>query len=332
MELKYDIEADWNLLDGCNFRCAYCFSPPDVLASKLRTYATAQEWAASFDAAGCTWLVHMTGGEPSIYPGFVDLCAAITQRHFISINSNLTYHRSLTDFAERIDPSRISFINAALHLEERERRTATTAFIRNVDLLRSKGFPVLVSLVATPSALARFEGAQRLLEPTGLTPIPKLFRGVFNGQTYPKAYSDDEKHRFRTFCQKARQVYQPIFERNSEWPSIDMLHDDRHLDGVPSFTGVSCDAGHRFVRITADGDVQRCGEGETFGNILARTFAPRQRPTPCNNEYCYYWCNKYTLPDRTRSERGMDYLAEKVRQVWPALAVRGANPPEHRRV
>jgi hypothetical protein len=94
-----------------------------------------------------------------------------------------------------------------------------------------------------------------------------------------------------------------------------MLHDDQHLDGVPSFTGISCDAGHRFVNIMPNGDVLRCGSGDRFGNILAHTFTPRRRPTPCNTEHCYYWCKKYSLPDRTQPERAMDYLSEQMRRI-----------------
>ena len=76
--------------------------------------------------------------------------------------------------AQHIAPARVSFINASLHLEERESRSGYKKFLRNADLLRCKGFSILVSLVATPMALARFEGAIALLKPVGLFPIPKL--------------------------------------------------------------------------------------------------------------------------------------------------------------
>ena len=77
--MRYDIEADWHLLNTCNYRCSYCFFPPDVLGSKLRLFATPQQWRNGFDTAGVTWLVHITGGEPSIYPDFVDLCEELCQ-------------------------------------------------------------------------------------------------------------------------------------------------------------------------------------------------------------------------------------------------------------
>ena len=74
--MKYDIEADWHLLDTCNYSCSYCFFGPEVLKSKLRKYAAPSDWQSAFDVTGNIWLLHMTGGEPSIYSDFAELCEA----------------------------------------------------------------------------------------------------------------------------------------------------------------------------------------------------------------------------------------------------------------
>ena len=291
--MKYDIEADWHLLDTCNYSCSYCFFGPEVLKSKLRKYATPSDWQSAFDATRVIWLLHMTGGEPSIYSDFVELCEALTACHYISLNSNLT-HQSLVAFSQRIDPSRVSFINAGLHLEERESRAGNETFLRHADLLRSENFPVLVSIVATPTALDRFEEAIAVLKPIGLFPIPKLFRGSVGQRAYPKDYTDEQKSRFRTFSHLARDHYRSQFARMSEPPSIDMLNDDAVLDGLPTYAGSLCEAGARFVHIKPNGDVFRCGARHSQGNILSSTFVRRFGPAPCNSEHCYYFCNKYS--------------------------------------
>ena len=277
--MNYNIEADWHLLDTCNYRCDYCFFGPETLGSKLRTFASPEGWKSAFDATGDVWLLHMTGGEPSIYPDFVELCENLTARHFVSINSNLT-HSSLQRFARRIDPSRISFINAGLHLEERELRNGYHSFLTNADLLRSSHFPILVSLVATPTALERFQEAIALLKPVGLFPIPKLFRGVLCGKTYPEAYTDCDKRRFRTFAGQARDFYQPLIAKMDEPPSIDALNDDLFLEGLPSYRGLLCDAGDRFVQILPNGDVFRCGGSSSQGNLLNPPLFPPSKPPP----------------------------------------------------
>jgi len=129
--VNYQIEADWQLLNTCNYRCNYCFFSSEVLGEKLKTYADADEWSKAFETSGLRWLLHLTGGEPSLYPNFVGLCEQLTQQHFISINSNMT-NRSWEGFAERVDPGRVSFINGGLHLEEREQRRGNEVFLKSV--------------------------------------------------------------------------------------------------------------------------------------------------------------------------------------------------------
>ena len=295
LSLQYDREADWHLLNTCNYRCTYCFFDDRILGSKLKRFAHHDEWRDAFDATGDTWLLHLTGGEPSVYPGFVELCEALTTRHYISLNTNLT-NASFVPFAERIAPARVSFINAGLHLEERERRKGQGVFLRHARLLREKGFPLLISLVATPEALARYDEVAEWVAPTGLVPIPKLVRGRHDGRMYPNDYSADERARFRALAARAREVYAPVLARMDARPSIDMFNDDRFLGRLPSFTGRACDAGDRFVSIKKNGDVYRCGPKVKLGNILHRTFAPMAGGAACDTRYCFYFCTKYARP------------------------------------
>ena len=293
--MNYDIEADWKLLNPCNFRCSYCFIAPSQLASKMRCYASAAEWKAAFAKTGKTWLLHMTGGEPSIYFDFAALCRAVTEDHFMSLNSNLT-HGAIAEFARSVDPRRVSFINAGLHLEEREARIGHASFLRHADLLRDAGFPLFVSMVATPTALRRFDEAAQLLRPLGLFPVPKLLRETFEGRQYPGAYTPAEKVRFGVLAEAARAFYGGALAGRAERPSIDIFGDDAFVDGTPSYAGRSCEAGRRFVSIEPDGGVFRCSPKTRLGNLLAGSFAPRPAPAPCDTSYCFYFCQKYAAP------------------------------------
>lgn len=292
--MSYDIEADWQLLNTCNYRCPYCFFTGDTLGEKLRKFASPGDWQSAFDATGKVWLLHLTGGEPSAYPEIVELCEALTQRHYISLNSNLT-NSSLARFADRIDPARVRFINAGLHIEERTRRAGGAVFVRHAGLLKEKGFPLLVSLVATPQALARFSESVELLRPVGLMPIPKLLRGWHNGRRYPDAYTDVDRRRFTFFAEAAKKFYAPIIDDMPERPSIDMFVDAKYTRQEPRFHGQSCDAGRSFVSIQPNGDVYRCAVSDKLrlGNLLDRTFKPKSGPEPCNATYCFYFCLKY---------------------------------------
>ena len=102
--MNYGIEGDWQLLNTCNYRCKYCFFSGDQLGEKLRVFTSPAEWRSAFDATNQTWLLHLTGGEPSIYPNFAELCEQLTVHHYISLNSNLT-NASFAEFVRRVDPS-----------------------------------------------------------------------------------------------------------------------------------------------------------------------------------------------------------------------------------
>ena len=311
--MKYDVEADWQLLNTCNYRCPYCFFDNDTLGEKIKPAASNEAWQHAFDRSGLTWLLHMTGGEPSVYPDFVDLCARLTGRHLLSINSNMTY-KSWQDFARRISPRRVSFINAGFHLAERERKNGLKPYLDNVENLKEAGFQIMSSLVATPEALARFEEAIDLLAPIGMFPIPKVLRGHHEGKWYPGAYTSTERRTFRHYNEAARAFYAPALKDRDERPTVDMFGDDRMLHGTPNYDGLRCGAGRLFFKIEPNGDVFRCGNSRAYGNLLDGTFWREDRAEPCDSVHCYYFCEKYS--ERPPLSRRLHRLARTtVREV-----------------
>lgn len=210
----YDVECDWYLLWTCNYRCGYCFFSPEILGRKTRVHATPERWRAAFDATGKRWLVHLTGGEPTVYPDFVALCEAMTQRHFISLNSNLT-RPGVRMMAGRVDPQRVSFINAGLHVRERVRRGDFDDFLSNARFLQDAGFRVLVTAVATPKVVANLPALAALCANRGLHLAPKVLRGGYKGKSYPRDYTRGEKDKLRDFIARARDGYARIYQG---WP------------------------------------------------------------------------------------------------------------------
>ena len=285
IRLKYDIEADWHLLNTCGYRCDYCFFSAETLGEKLKAYARPPEWEKAFERAGLTWLLHLTGGEPTLYPGFVELCETLTANHYISFNSNLN-HDAVLEFAERIDPSRVSFINAGLHPHERLRRKGTGTFLKHAATLIERKFPIFISVVCTPEVLRDVGATIALTAPIGVLPVPKLLRGLYRGKSYPEGYSAAERAAFSDFAERARESDLRTFP--NERPSVDIFFDDSHVAGTPLFVGRSCEAGRTFVRIEPDGKVYRCQPKQTndLGNVLDGTFRPRARASACDSDYC----------------------------------------------
>ena len=292
--MQYDIEADWRLLDTCNYACAYCFSSEHLLRRPLKTFATAEAWRDAFHATGRTWLLHMTGGEPTIYPDFAALCSLLTEQHFISMNTNLS-RPSVYAFADTINPDRVSFINAGLHYAERLERQGMDRFIDHLRPLLDRDFPVYASVVATPEVFAGMQEVIEALRPAGILPVPKLLRSRHNDLLYPEAYTQHERRLFFRYSDLARESYASLPISRSP-PTINPFSDADFIMGVPSYIGRMCDAGRRFVSIRPNGSVQRCSSKTKLGNLLDGTFAPRAAPAPCDTSYCYYFCEKYARP------------------------------------
>ena len=295
MRISYDIEADWVLLRTCNFRCTYCAILPEDLGGKISVYASPREWLDAFNETGKSWLLHITGGEPSIYPGFVELCEHLTRDHYSSINTNFA-NPSLDNFCENVDAARVHYINAALHYEERIKKTSIDIFIERALKFKERDFNLLISSVMAPTVARVFGELQAAFEAHGLFVIPKVMRGWYAGKFYPDSYTRGERTLIRHHLAGARQRYAAVLARMAEAPTINMFADERFLRGIPNYRGSLCASGSKFVEIEPNGDVFRCSSGQMLGNVLKRNIKLLSSVRRCDTSYCPYFCEKYTSP------------------------------------
>jgi MoaA/NifB/PqqE/SkfB family radical SAM enzyme len=293
--LQYDIEADWNLLHTCNFRCDYCFFSAETLGSRLQIYADPDGWARAFASTDRTWLLHITGGEPTIYPRFTELCERLSERHFLSINTNLS-RPVIEDFIDRIDPGRIHFINAALHVDERLKRGGLDRFVARVKALRQAGFFVMVSLVMTPDRIADYPVYEEFFGSHGLALHPKVLRGNHAGRSFPDSYTPGDRILLHQYIARAAALDGAGTKPMGEAATIDLFTEACQVDGRKDYRGQLCASGSRFVRIEPDGSVLRCGTSERLGNLLEENLRLLSAPRVCDTRYCPYFCEKYTQP------------------------------------
>jgi MoaA/NifB/PqqE/SkfB family radical SAM enzyme len=182
----YDIEGDWILFSTCNYRCEYCFWDDSALGAKIAPIAPVNRLAAYFDRTGLTWLLHLTGGEPFIYPEFVRLCQLLTRRHFISINTN-AHSPHIRAFVDTVDPGCVDFVNCGVHERQRQAHHGTERFIANVLALRDAGFDAFASCVMYPDLFDGFSRLWQRYAEMGVVIIPKAYRGTYLDRRYPAA-------------------------------------------------------------------------------------------------------------------------------------------------
>ena len=118
---KFDVIADWALNKVCNFSCPYCFVPAKRKEKQRMRGMMHRKLLTDSIIPEKTWLVHMSGGEPFLHPDFIGLCKGLTEKHYVSVNTNLS-SRLVDDFCERIDPERVSFVHCSLHIIEKRKK------------------------------------------------------------------------------------------------------------------------------------------------------------------------------------------------------------------
>jgi MoaA/NifB/PqqE/SkfB family radical SAM enzyme len=261
----WEWEFDWHLTNRCNFFCEYCHPQIRYVLNRKHLNEPEPELVVRrFNELGRVCLVHMSGGEPFMFPGFVELCDGLTRRHFISINTNLA-SPDVPDFAKRVAPGRVAKIVAAIHQPERELRgMELDSYAANYRALRDAGFDVTALYVLYPPLLTRLAGDLDRLRELGVDHVrAKVFKGVYEGVRYPEGYTE---------AQKAL-----ILANSGEY-----VFNRPYLDGLLSFRGQPCSAGVTSFKVTVTGDVRRCASVPTgYGNLYEGTFIPASINEPC---------------------------------------------------
>jgi MoaA/NifB/PqqE/SkfB family radical SAM enzyme len=258
-------EFDWHLTNRCNFFCEYCH--PQIRFVLNRKHLNEPEpdlVVQRFNELDAVCLVHMSGGEPFMFPGFVPLCEGLTKHHFISINSNLA-SEDVPEFAKRVQPDRVAKIVAAIHQPERALRgLELDSYATNYLVMRRAGFDVTALYVLYPPLLPRLAKDLERLRELGVDHVrAKVFKGVYQDVRYPEGYNDEQKSL--------------ILANSGEY-----VFNRPYLDGMLSFRGQACTAGVTSFKVTVTGDVRRCASVATqYGNLYDGTFNPAHINEPC---------------------------------------------------
>lgn len=249
----------WNMTRKCNFSCHYCYFPHDN--SPVTETLPIESLLNFMDAQGGEWLVGLTGGEPFIYPDFVNICARLTERHIIGVDTNLSVSSRIAEFAKTIDPKRVHDIYASLHIEERRKRKGVDAFIRNYHTLKERDFRIIVNYVVHPSLTTQFLEDRKFLAAQGVTIVPRPFKGRIDGRKYPEAYNDEAKAIFSEYTEAGTKM-------------------------VFNFRGVPCHGGYTFLRLEPDGTVFRCPGDRTDMGSVGGNVQLEKGLTPCKVDRC----------------------------------------------
>ncbi len=274
----YDCIISWQVNQVCNFMCVYC-DPSLNSTNQNNRYSDRIE--QFFMNTNKTYLICMTGGEPFLYPRYVELCEKLTNKHYIGIFTNLTSNR-VYDFTERIDPERVDFISCSVHIEERERVGGVEDFINKFSLLRRKGFNVTATIIVYPTVLEQFTELYSFFKRHDITLLTQNFQGYFRGKHYPQGYTRKERDKINLYSKLSESEMQRV--KTYYGPGIlgvELMH------GFYSWKGLPCKAGKDFIKLEYDGTFTRClTDKENLGSVTTGELRLHKKSKICNAEIC----------------------------------------------
>lgn len=128
------------LTNVCDLKCAFCYAPKD--RSELR-FEELKKWIAEIDLEGALG-VGFGGGEPTIYPNFVELC------RFAATSTNLAV--SFTTHGHRIIESAAEQLKGNVHFI----RVSADGLMQTYERLRGRSFAGLLTQVGLIKTIAPF--------------------------------------------------------------------------------------------------------------------------------------------------------------------------------
>lgn len=274
------VSFTWDLWYGCNYRCSYCWWEMDDLwadLAKKHLILEPQKWIEAWDrvhAACGETRIDVLGGEPLRYPRWQELFAGLSEKHRVSITTNLSCSAAeLAALTDRVSPERLHFA-ASWHPEFAD----WGDFTRKIDLLKEKGYEPGVLVVAAPQIFDGLAEWREYFMKRGVPFTASVFQGRWKGATYPDSYTSDQK----AFLGMA--IHTP--------------EEQRYRLERSTTLGKPCGAGHVYANIKANGDLYRCGQdclggAKPFANLFDPELKLSDRPAPCPYEHCS--CGEYAF-------------------------------------
>lgn len=307
----------WDIDYRCNYNCTYCFLHYEPETTNIKTvYLEPQEWIKIwkdiYERYGYCH-ISVTGGEPFIYPNFIDIISELSQIHTFEFSTNLSW--DIKDFVKKISPERV-IINSSFHPEF----IGIQKFLERFFFLKQNNYPISITIVAYPPLLEKIIEYKELFEKNGLKAIIYPYRGPYWSRKYPEGYTQTEKRFLRQLeIRVGAKVTGKLI--------------DAHICGKGEETPGGrklCHMGQRYAKIVPNGDAYRCcaavnKDWGRLGNIINNTFSLLKKPEYCpdyRNCSCYKamivteekkWLKHWKVPYSIIKEQKVDAEIEKAK-------------------
>ena len=198
--------VDWYIGKRCNFSCSYCvdylhdYTSPHVPLENMKQLVD-----VIYEKEGSNVLWSLTGGEPTINPKFLDLCAYIRSRgrRYISVTTNgsrtLQYHKDMFDLVDGITQSfHFEFMQDRID-EYIEKFIELEKYRLELNSKLAKGEPkktLILRFMVETGQLDNVERMDRAYRDAGITNIEHRYIRP-PGKDKGKGMQPEEKYKFK---------------------------------------------------------------------------------------------------------------------------------------
>jgi len=272
------VRFSWNIIIDCNFKCSYCWFNKKWDEYKNRNIIKTPDelekvWERIFKLYGKV-KIDVLGGEPFLYPNFIEVLNRVSKYHILNVTSNLSF--DVHDFIEKVQKDRF-YKNMGFAFTFHPFYIDFETFLKKIEILKDFfkcRFDVIY--LAWPPYTKDIPYYKKIFEERGFGFRVLTFWGKYQGKEYPMSYTEEEK----------KNIGLGLGERSGEKFQTEPF----------SPYGKLCNAGHTYGVIMPDGEVIRCGglgghNSKYIGNIFRDDFRLWDAPRKCTDKFCP--CNEW---------------------------------------
>ena len=287
MNTPYRVHWNWDISYRCNYNCSYCLVMKRDEEFKYE-YFDVGLWKDIFERIfELYWSTHFrfSGGEPTIYPGFLSFLGTLLEKNTADITTNLSF--DLAEFLDKVPPGRGLSVSSSFHPEYDE----FLPFLKKAAYLHRNGYPATICYVGYPPHLDRISEYKKIAEEEKVNFKIIPFSGEYKGKFYPDSYTEEEKKLLKKLASDSEN--EKLNSLNNLWYEHKI---NRESPEPEEKTGMNCQMGQMYAIIHPDFEVTRCCAGYhgrdsgVLGNITDPDFRLLDSPAPCIVEYkcaCY---------------------------------------------
>lgn len=271
----------WDIHYKCDYNCTYCFLhfEPETVNTEaiyLQNYEWLQIWREAYQKYG-PFHIFVTGGEPFIYPNFIDLISRLTQMHTFEFSTNLSW--DVLEFAKKVSPKKVK-INSSFHPEF----VTLQDFLKKIAYLKEKNYFLSITVVAYPPLIDKLVEYTTRIKKIGCSFIIYPYRGPYENRVYPDGYTDGERSALKEIglelgIADVNRALLQKYKLKEESAEKKAGFENNRKDKI-------CYMGQRYAKLLPNGEAFRCcaavnKDWGRLGNLIKGTFSFSDRPLPC---------------------------------------------------